>query len=115
MPTQLTVQSGLVVTPTQNAADATGNYIVPTTREVTLRFVNGAGVSQTVTLDDVVTGTPENATAFTPDVAIAIPAAGIRVVKLSGDRKARFLNTSNGRISWTYSAAASLTVEVTGS
>ena len=29
MPTQLTIQTGLLVTPTANVADATGNYVVP--------------------------------------------------------------------------------------
>lgn len=116
MATQVNVQTGLVITPTVVNADATGNYIVVgAAKRITLRFVNGAGVSQTVTLDDVATGAPENATAFTPDVAIPIPAAGVRYVVLSGDRLRRFLNTANGRVSWTYSAVVTLTLEATGS
>lgn len=116
MATQVAIQTGLVITPAVINADVTGNYIVPgSVKRVTLRFVNGAGVTQTVTLDDVITGSPESATQFNPDVAIAIPAAGVRYVVLSGDRLARFLNKTNGRVSWTYSAVVTLTLEATGS
>jgi len=112
---QLTVQTGLVVTPTANPCNVAGDFIVPgSTGRVVLRFVNGAGVSQTVTLDDVNSTTPENAAAFNPDVAIPIPAAGVRYVVLSGARKARFLDTITGRISWTYSAVVTLNCEVVG-
>lgn len=114
MPTKLTVQTGLVITPTANAADATGNWVEPgTSGRVTLRFNNPTGASINVILDDVNSTTPESATAFNPDVTQAVPAGAARYVVLSGERKSRFPSKTTGRISWTYSAGG-LVCEVVG-
>lgn len=114
MPTQLTIQTGVTVTPTANAADATGNFVVPadSRQDVAIRINNGSAGAITVTLDDVNTATPEGAQSFNPDVQLAVPAGAARYFVIQDTT--RFLNPANGRISWTYSAAATVTVEVVG-
>lgn len=117
MATQLTVQKGaLVVTPTANAQDATGNYVtVAIGDEVALRFANTAGTSTTVTLDDPTSVTPVSATAFNPDVAVVVPATtGVRYILLDAAALARFRDPANGRINYTTSAQAGLSCEVVG-
>lgn len=117
MATQLTVQKGaLQVTPTVNASDATGNYVVcELTDEIVLRFANTSGSAITVTFDDPTSVSPESATQFNPDVAISVPATtGVRTVLLSGARLARFRDPATKRINWTTSAQASFNTEVVG-
>lgn len=117
MATALTLQTGLTVTPTANASDATGNYVIAAlTDEVVLRFANTSGSPITVTLDDPNSTSPENAqTALNPDVALSVPATtGVRYILLSGARLARFRDSTTGRINWTPSAATGLAVEVVG-
>lgn len=118
MATALTVQkpTALTITPTANASDATGNYVVVGAHDrVQLRFANTSGAIITVTLDDPTSVTPESATQFNPDVAVAVPATtGVRYINLEGARLARFRDPATGRINWTPSAATGLAVEVTG-
>jgi hypothetical protein len=106
-------QGGIGVTVPPANADATGHYIVPgTAKKISLRFANTSGSIVTLTFDDVNSAGPEGATQFNPDVPVALPATtGVRYVVLSGARLARFLNSSNGRVAWTYSAATGVTVE----
>jgi hypothetical protein len=113
MATQVTlVAGGLGVNPGPVAADATGNYIVPgTARRMVVRIANGGGSPITVTLDDPNTATPEGAAAINPDAVITVTNAQSRVIVLSGARLRRFLNATNGRISWTYSGVTTVTVE----
>lgn len=93
--------------------DAAGNYVtVAASDRVLLRFANASGSIITITLDDPSSVTPESATAFNPDVAIAVPATtGVRTIRLTGDRVRRFRDPATGRINWTYSAVTSLTAE----
>lgn len=106
--------AGLPVTPVANAADATGNYVVPT-GDMVIRIANGGGTPVNVVLDDPTTPTPEGTSpgAPFPDVTIAVPNAGSRYIVLNSRRRKRFTNATNGRVSWTYSATpTSVTVEV---
>lgn len=112
MATQLTIQTGLVITPAPAAADVTGNYVVPTsTNGVLIRIINGGGSSINVTLDDVNSVAPEGPVeAFDADVLVAVPAGATRVFRVKD--VSRFKDASNGRISWTYSGVTSVTVDV---
>lgn len=116
MPTQLTIQTGFLVTPTANVADATGNYVIPgnANQKIGLRVTNGSAGSINVVLDDPNSLTPESATAFNPDATHAVAAGASRYVLLDEARIARFKNKTTNRIDWTYSAATSVTVEVVG-
>jgi hypothetical protein len=80
-------------------------------KRVLLRFENASGASITVTLDDVNSVTPEAAEAFDADVLVPVAAGAKKSVLLSGRNLSRFLDAATGKISWTYSAAASVTVE----
>lgn len=111
-----TVAPAISITPTPNASDATGNYVVVALGDrVQLRFANTSGSAITVTFDDPTSVTPASATAFNPDVAVSVPATtGVRYVNLEGALVARFRDPATGRINWTPSAATGLAVEVTG-
>lgn len=114
MPTQLTPAAAAIPTvPVGNAADATGNYVVPGAGLFAIRITNGGGASITVTLDDVASVQPEGTgVTFSPDPVFTIAAAASRYILLTKARKARFVNPANGRVNWTYSAVTSVTVEV---
>jgi hypothetical protein len=117
MATQLTVQKGaLVITPTANAQDAAGNYVVAAIGdEVLIRFANTSGGAITVTLTDPTSTSPENATAFNASVAVSVPATtGVRYIWLDASRLARFRDPSTGRINYTTSAQTGLSCEVVG-
>lgn len=117
MATQLTVQKGtLSITPTANAQDVTGNYVVVAIGdEVLIRFANTSGGAITVTLDDPTSTSPESATQFNPDVAVSVPATtGVRYIWLDATRLARFRDPATGRINYTTSAQSGLTCEVVG-
>lgn len=114
MATQVTlVAGGLGVNPGAAAADATGNYITPgaSDKRVVIRINNGGASPITVTLDDPNTATPEGAAAINPDAVFTCTNGQARVITLSGARLRRFLNSSNGRVNWTYSAVTTVTVE----
>lgn len=114
MATQRTILTGLVQAPAAPGADAAGDYCVPadSRQRIAIRVKNGGGSSITVTLDDVNSVSPDQAQSFNADVQVAIAAGAERVIAISDTT--RFLNTSNGRISWTYSGVTSVTVDVFG-
>lgn len=105
--------AGLITTPAPASPSVDGSYIVvPANARLVLRFANTSGSIVTVTVDDPTSVTPANATAFNPDVAIAVPATtGVRRLELSGSSLARFRDPATGRVNLTYSAVASFTVE----
>lgn len=111
MATQVTIATGLLVTPNPVAADATGNYVIPAAGSggVAIRIINGSGASITATLDDVNSVSPPNAQSFNADVQQAIPAGAVRTFRIKD--MSRFLDQNTGRISWSYTAAGSVTVE----
>jgi hypothetical protein len=114
MATQITPQAkALAVAPTPITPDIAGNYIVVGTNDrLWLRFTNTAGSITTITLDDPTSLSPESATQFNPDVAIAVPATtGVRVIRLEGDRLRRFRDPATGRINIAYSSVTSLACE----
>jgi len=114
MATQLNaVASAIPGVPVSNAADATGNYVVPNSSLMVIRITNGGGSSITVTLDDPTSVAPEGTgVTFGPDPAFSIAAAASRYIVLTHERKARFTDPATGRVNWTYSAVTSVTVEV---
>lgn len=65
-----------------------------------LRFNNGSATPANVVLDDPVSVTPADATAFNPDVTVAVPAGEVRSMKVEANR----FRNSSGNIVWTYSA-----------
>lgn len=65
-----------------------------------MRWTNGSATPGNVVMDDPNSVTPSAATAFNPDVTIAVPAGESRAQRIDS---ARFRNSS-GNIVWTYSA-----------
>lgn len=116
MATQRTILTGIVQTPAAPAADATGDYVVPadSRQDLLILIFNGSGATITVTLDDVNTVGPDQAQAFNADVQFTIAAGARKAIALTTEQLTRFLSLSNGRVSWTYSAATSVTVDVFG-
>lgn len=110
----LTIQTpGLtILAPTAQVPDAAGNWVSPTTTEpIFLEWTNAAGSGTiTVTLDDPNSATPEAAAAFTPDVTWAVLFGTSKVVKITDIT--RFKDTTTGKINFTFSGVASLTVKV---
>lgn len=107
----------LIVTPTANAADATGNYVKPAEvgiKSLLLRFANTGGASNTVTVDDPTSVAPAGAgVVFTPDVFVAVPATtGVRSFLIPD--VTRFVDPLTGQLNWTYSGAFTGTVEAYG-
>ncbi len=76
----------------QFAAEFGGQYLI--------RFANGSATPANVVLDDPTAVTPVAATAFNPDVTVAVPAGEVREMRVDGNR---FRNAA-GNIVWTYSA-----------
>ncbi len=98
---------------TAATADATGNYVIPAGQNLILRINNGSASSMTVTLDDPTTATPEGTgVTISPDPVLTIAAGAARYVVLNSARRARFTDPATGRVSWTYSLATTVTVEV---
>lgn len=120
MATELVVQvagSDYIETPTPNTnPDSTGNYVKPATygiKALLLRFTNTGGSPVTVTMDDPTSVTPVAATAFNPDIGVAVPATtGERVFMIPD--VTRFTDPSTGRVNWTYSGALTGRCEVYG-
>lgn len=106
----------LLVTPTTNAADVTGNYVKPAEvgiKSLLLRFTNTGGSPVTVTVDDPTSVAPAAATQFNPDISVAVPATtGVRSFLIPD--VTRFVDPTTGQLNWTYSAALTGAVEVYG-
>lgn len=71
---------------------------------------NGHTSSQDVVIDDPTSDTPSGATAFDPDVTVSVPNAGERMILIANAR--RFINTTTGEISLSYSGVTALTLQV---
>lgn len=97
---QIVVLGGL--TPSYGAAAAGGDEFVNSGREF-FHAKNGAGVSQTVTVNSQAVCNQ----GFDHDAAVAIPAGQERMI--GPFPKGRF-DDANGKVQVTYSAVASLTV-----
>lgn len=65
-----------------------------------LLFNNGSASPGNIVLDDPVSVTPSAATAFNPDVTVAIAAGEQRAIKVEANR----FRASDGYVKWTYSA-----------
>lgn len=89
--------------PTQNAASAGGDTVPPDT---ILRVVNGDASPHTVTV--VTPGTVDGDLAVA-DRDVAIPAGEFRFIRVP---RTPFMDPSTGRVSLTYDAVTSVTVEV---
>jgi hypothetical protein len=117
--TQLAIQTAnnmAIAPPAPAAADATGNYVTPNGGGLThlvLRVANGGTAAVNVVVDDPTSATPVGATAWNPDLTVAVPAGAQRYVVITNI--ARFRDPATGRINWTYSATPTgVTVEVIG-
>lgn len=113
MATTRTVQTASLtpVAPGPFTADGTGDkFALPAAGPLFMRIINGAGASITATIADQSSVTPEGASAFTPNVAVAVPAGSSRVIKLTDYR--RFTSTTDGLVSVTWSSATSVTFEL---
>lgn len=68
-----------------------------------LRFTNGSAVASNIVLDDPTSPTPTGATAFNPDITVAMPgvAGSVRAIIVDANR----FRDANGNIVWTYSAS----------
>lgn len=87
--------------PTTNVITAAGDqFAAEFGAKYLLRFNNGSATPGNIVIDDPTAVTPLGATAFNPDVTVAIPAGEVREILVDA---ARFRNSS-GFIVWTYSA-----------
>jgi len=87
--------------PTTNVITAAGDqFAAEFNARYLVRFNNGSATPANIVVDDPTAVTPTGATAFNPDVTIAVPAGEVRELVLDA---ARFRNSS-GNIVWTYSA-----------
>jgi hypothetical protein len=71
---------------------------------------NGHTSAQSIIIDDPTTAGPTGNTAFNPDVTVSVPNASERMILISSP--ARFINTTTGRISLSYSGVTALTLQV---
>lgn len=65
-----------------------------------LRFTNASATPGNVVMDDPTAVTPVGATAFNPDVTVALAAGATREMRIDANR----FRNSSGNIVWTYSA-----------
>lgn len=87
--------------PTNNAITAAGDQFAAEYGAVyLLRFNNASVTPGNVVLDDPVNATPVGATAFNPDVTVAVPAGEARSIRVDANR----FRNGDGDIVWTYSA-----------
>lgn len=88
--------------PTTNVITAAGDDFAAEFGAVYLiRFNNGSATPGNIVLDDPNAVTPVGATAFNPDVTVAVPAGEVREMRVDA---ARFRHPTTGKIAWTYSA-----------
>lgn len=90
--------------PTYGAVTASDTF--PNDGKTYLHVKNGSGASINVTLDDVNTVSPPNATSFNPDVVVAVPAGGERII---GPVPPSRFNNATGLTTVTYSATTTVT------
>jgi hypothetical protein len=74
-----------------------------------LEVVNGGGAPISVTIDDPGSSTPPGATAFNPDVVVAVPAGASRII---GPFPPFRFNDANGDVNVAYSGVGTVTVRV---
>lgn len=103
--------NGAVVT---LVAVAAGDYFVPSSRGSAARYIlhvkNGSGSSTNVTVNDPNTPSPIGATAFNPNMVVAVGAGVEKHILL--DNVERFVDSATGRVNLTYSATATVTIAV---
>lgn len=99
------------VAPTYAAAAGGGDNFTPANpgEDYFLHVKNGGGGSINVVLDDPTSVDPGAATSFNPDVTVAVPNGGERMILV---RPSRYLNTSTNQVAWTYSGVTSVTIGV---
>ena len=91
-------------------AGAGDAYSVPAgSKALVLRVTNASVASINVTLDDPNSAAPANATAFNPDVVVAVGAGVTKYIKITDFD--RFKDKTTGRVLATCSATTSVTVE----
>jgi hypothetical protein len=95
------------VTPTLNAVSASDKF--RNNGRVYLRVTNNSGGSINVTVDDPNSTTPPSATAFNPDVVVAVPNAASRVI---GPFPPHRFNDANGEVTVNFSGTTSVTAEL---
>ncbi|MGH7206838.1 MAG: hypothetical protein ACREI2_11585 [Nitrospiraceae bacterium] len=108
----LTIQEIVVggAVPTYAAAAAGGDTFAPTAQQPhVLHVKNGGAGSINVVVDDPNSVNPGSATAFDPDVTVAVAAGAEKMIRLG---YTRFRNTGTGAVSITYSGVTTVTVAV---
>lgn len=80
----------------------------PTGKGVFLVVINGNAGACDVTLDDPTSATPEDATAFNPDVVMSVPAGKTGIIPVPD----RYKNPSSGLATVTFSVQTSVTAAV---
>jgi len=106
---QNTSLAGSVLT-TAAAAGGGDSFAAGPDENYFLQVTNGGGGSINVIINDPNTASPAGATAFNPDVTVAVAASATKTIKLASPR--RFIDTTTGRIDIAYSSATSVTVAV---
>lgn len=95
---------------TYAAADVAGDEFTPQSGfSYIIHVKNGGGSSINVVVNDPTSTSPTGATAFNPDVTVAVTNAEDRFIKVD---QPRFADPVTGKIQWTYSSVTSVTVAV---
>jgi hypothetical protein len=100
----------LAAAPTYNAANSSDTFTAAPATYYLLHVKNGSASAITVTIDDVASVSPAQATQFNPDIQFSVPATSERILKINSNR---FRNTS-GVITVTFSATATVTYAIYG-
>jgi hypothetical protein len=99
------------VAPAYVAAAGGGDDFTPTdtTSSYFIHIKNGGGSSINIVMDDPTTVDPGAATAFNPDVTVAVTNAQERMLRVN---MSRYLNSSSNKVAWTYSGVTTVTIGV---
>jgi hypothetical protein len=103
---QLPTVAGIV--PTYTAAAASDKFVPAGARNHILHVKNGGGSTDNVVINDPTSTNPGSATAYDPDVTVAVAAGAEKVIILHPSRFA----DSNGEIVYTHSFTTSVTAAV---
>jgi len=103
------VPTVLAVTPAYLTPASADTFPVQPASRYLVHVKNGSGASINVTLDDQSTG-PVGATSYNPDVVVAVPAAGERMILVDSLR----FRDPNGNVNIAFSATATVTYAIYG-
>lgn len=102
--------SELAGAPNYVAASASDTFTAAPSTNYLIHVKNASAGSINVTIHDVASVGPPQASAFNPDIVFAVPAAGERIVKVNSNR----FRNAGGVMNLLFSATASVTYAIYG-